>query len=112
METKDLPHGIVGFNFAEALLRGEFEQAHNMLGPNLRNEYNIQGLKESFDFWIGRGHPVGLPDIEVMDNGELGNQSCDDDGWAYVAIWSEAITVTVKPIGSKYLITDLVWGRP
>jgi hypothetical protein len=47
-----------------------------------------------------------------MDNSGLGDASLDAEGWAYVAIWSEAVTITVKPFGADYLITDLIWGRP
>lgn len=57
METKDLPHGVVASKFAQALLNGDFEKAYNMLGPALKNEYSAHRLKESFDFWIGSGHP-------------------------------------------------------
>jgi hypothetical protein len=51
-------------------------------------------------------------EIEVMDNGSLGNSLLDAEGWAYIAIWTEAVTIIVKPLGSDYLITELIWGRP
>ena len=56
--------------------------------------------------------PAELPDIEVLDNTFLGESSLNAEGWAYVAIWSEAVTLTTKPFGSDYLITELIWGRP
>lgn len=56
--------------------------------------------------------PAELPDVEVLDNTSLGETSLDAEGWAYVAIWTEAVTITAKPFGSDYLITELIWGRP
>jgi len=47
-----------------------------------------------------------------MDSSYLGDASLDAEGWASVAIWSEAVTITVEPFGAVYLITDLIWGRP
>jgi hypothetical protein len=72
-------------------------------------------LKEEFESMMTLANPVaeaGLPDIQVMDNASLGNSSLDAEGWAYVAVWTEAVTITVKLFGSDYLITDLIWGRP
>jgi hypothetical protein len=113
METRDLPQGIVGFGFAQALLDGEYDMAHEMLSAELKVEYAVQALKQRFVDMISRAdEPSELPDIEVMNNSELGNGSGDQEGFAYVAIWSEAVAVTVRPFGSKHLITELVWGRP
>jgi hypothetical protein len=113
MATKDLPHGIVGHAFARALLTGDFDKAHDLLGVELKLEYPVSHLKKKLEQMIGRAdEPTDLPEIEVLDNGELGHLELDTEGWAYVAVWSEAVTVTVKPFGQEYLITELIWGRP
>lgn len=117
METKDMPHGIVGFDFAQALVMGEFEKAHAFLSAELRSKYTAAGLKSEFESMVEYAQPFGVPYVVVVDNRPLpGISEMDAQGWAYVAIqgegWSEAVTVTVKPVGNEYLITELVWGRP
>lgn len=84
-----------------------------MLSAELKAEYPLPALKQRFEDMIRNAHePSELPEIEVLNNRELGDGSGDSDGWAYVAIWSEAVTVVVKPFGTEHLITELVWGRP
>jgi hypothetical protein len=116
METKDWPQGVVGFKFATALIHGEYDKARNMLSAELKAEYPTAGLKKNYEDMIGyveAGEEIGAL---VMNNRELGNDSLDGEGWAYVSIdgdcWSEAVTITVKPFGPEYLITELIWGRP
>jgi hypothetical protein len=113
MKTKDLPQGVVGFKFAQALFSGEYGKAPEMLNAELKLEYPEAQLKKRYEEMISRAEePAELADVEVLDNSELGHDSLDSEGWAYVAIWSEAVTVTVKPFGAEYLITELSWGRP
>jgi hypothetical protein len=117
METKDLPHGIVGFNFANALVNGEFESAYALLSTELQLEYPVSALKREYEKMIDYMQPVSNVGVAVLNNGDLPDDSdMDSQGWAYVAIfgdcWSEAVTVTVKPFEGKYLITELSWGRP
>jgi hypothetical protein len=113
METKDTPQGIVGFKFAQSLLSGDYETAHSLLSTELKIEYPVPNLKQSFEEMMSHAQaPAELPDIEVLDNTFLGQSSLDSEGWAYVAIWSEAVTITAKPFGPDYLIAELDWGRP
>jgi hypothetical protein len=113
MGTTDTPQGIVGFKFAQALLSSDYDTAHAMLSAELELEYPVPALKQRFEKMMSNANPPSeLPDVEVMDNSGLGNASLDAEGWAYVAIWSEAVTIIVKPFGANYLITDLIWGRP
>jgi hypothetical protein len=80
---------------------------------NLKLEYPVPTLTQSFEQMIRRAHsPAELPGVEVLDNSFLGDASLDSEGWAYVAIWSEAVTITARPYGPDYLITELIWGRP
>jgi hypothetical protein len=112
MKTREMPHGVVGCMFAWALLKGDYDVAHGMLSPDLKDQYSVVQLQGSFEEMMSLTDTDALPDVEVMDNGELGNSSLDNEGWAYVAIRSEAVTVTVRRFGPEYLITELIWGRP
>lgn len=119
MTTNDLPQGRVGFRFAQALVDGNYEAAQTMLSPELRDIYSPQALKQKFDqmselfqFTREEQEQQGVPWIEVLDNRSLGNDAMDAEGWAYVSVGTEAVTVTVKPFGSEYRITELSWGRP
>ena len=114
MVTRDKPQGIVGFNFAQALLTHDYEAARAMLSPELQTEYPVEGLRRQFEemMTLANEPPPDFAEIEVLDNGKLGQERLDAEGWAYVAIWSEAVTVTVKPFGAGHLITSLIWGRP
>jgi len=111
MQTKDMPHGTVGFRFARALLDGECDKVHSMLSTDLKLEYLAQQLKQAFEKMISRSHPVNLPDVEVMDNGESGDLWLDDRAWPYLAIWTESVTATARPFGTEHLIVGLIWGR-
>jgi hypothetical protein len=113
VHTKDTPQGIVGLRFAEGLLAGDYETAHQLLSVDLKLQYPIAALKENFERMMSHAHaPSDVPEIEVMDNGDLGDSALDAEGWAYIPIWSEAVTITARPFGPDHLITDLIWGRP
>ena len=117
MDTREMPHGVLGFNFANALVQGEYEKAYGMLSAELKLNYSVAKLKEEYESMVAGYAQPGQPiTVEVLDNNSLGNASADKEGWAYVAIysdgWSEAVTVTGKDFGPELLITDLVWGRP
>ena len=115
--TKDLPQGMIGIAFAEALVSGRFNVAYAMLTPSLQNEYSNGGLRREYEFWIHHSGEPPMQEVLVLDNREdIGKEELDSDGWAYVAIegdgWSEAVSVTVKRFEDEYRITELVWGRP
>ena len=117
MDTREMPHGILGFNFANALVRGEYEKAYGMLSAEVKLNYSARKLKEEYESMVaGYARPDEPITVEVLDNNSSGNPSADREGWTYVAIysegWSEAVTLTGKPFGSEFLITNLVWGRP
>ena len=114
MRTRDTPQGIVGFKFVQALLNRDYDTARAMLSAELQAEYPVAGLQRQFEeiMTLVNEPSSDLAKIEVLDNSGLGHASLDAAGWAYVAIWSEAVTVTVKPFGGEFLITDLSWGRP
>ena len=109
METKDLPHGIVGFKFAQALYEGDYHRAHVFLSPELKLQYSVEGLQNEFEDMMSIADPA-FSGVVVMDN--CRHPEMDTQGWAYVAISTEAVVVTVKLLENQYLITDLEWGRP
>jgi hypothetical protein len=116
METRDTPQGIVGFKFAQALVMGEYDKAHEMLNEELKIQYPAVSLKKHFESMTSYAQPGEVLDVMVMNNSEIGAGTGDAEGWAYIPIsgncWSEAIAITAKPFGAEYLITDLMWGRP
>jgi hypothetical protein len=118
MKTREMPHGVVGFKFAQALVDGDYEKAQIMLSAELKAKYTPLILKENFDQMseLFQLEPYEFEQqdmawIEVMDNG-FDHPEMDAKGWAYISIGTEAVTITVKAFGPEYLITELVWGRP
>ena len=101
----------VGVAFAEALARGDWSSAHEMLVPWLRDDWQASDLMREFgemtSYW-------DKPPTEV----KLG---LADSARAYVAIYSEsashgtiqaAVDVRVIQDDGRWLIDDIVWGRP
>ncbi len=118
MKTKDMPQGVVGFKFAQALDDGDYDKAQALLSPELRAEYTPRLLKEKFDqmselFQLDREEfeRQDMAWIEVMENSD-DRPEMDAIGWAYVSVGTEAVAVAVKAFGTEYLITELQWGRP
>lgn len=110
MKTKDTVHGQVAFRFAEALFRRDFRTAHSMLCVKLKSEYPPEVLRQRFEQMMTLSYGKSeLPDVQVMDNNEA---AFDAEGWAYVAIESEAVIVTVDLSDPSYRIRELEWGRP
>lgn len=101
----------VAMAFAEAIARGDWPAAHALLAPSLRDDWQASELKRKFgemtSYW-------DRPPTSV----ELG---LADSEWAYVAIYSvsesygtvqEAVCVRVVHEDGRWLIDDIVWGRP
>jgi hypothetical protein len=101
----------VALAFAEALARSDWAAAHAMLAPSLRDDWQPLDLKREFDamtsYWDKppKSVELGLADSER----------------AYVAIYSvsesygtvqEAVDVRVICEDHRWLIDDIVWGRP
>ncbi len=114
METKDTPQGIVGFRFAQALLRGDYEAARTALSEEVKLEYAGPNLKETFEGMMEITYAAfdDQPQIEVLDNAVLADPSRAEEGFVYVGIWSEALILRVQPLDGEYLITELEFGRP
>jgi hypothetical protein len=101
----------VALAFAEALAHGDWSEAHSMLAPSVRDDWQPEDLKREFaamtSYWDEPAYAVKLDDV--------------DSERAYVAIYSlsewagtvqEAVDVRVINDDGRWLIDDIVWGRP
>src|SRR5690349_7202604 len=101
----------VAVAFGEALARGDWPAAHAMLAPSLRDDWQASNLKRQFgemtSYWDKAPTSVEL--------------AFADSERAYVAIYSasesygtvqEAVDVRVIHDDGRWLIDDIVWGRP
>ncbi len=107
------PQGKVGLAFAQALVRGDFMAARQLLSPQLQAEYSGDQLQRTYLDMIEYGGEIPT-EIEVMNILEDWKGKAPEDlGWAYVSIacdsYGEAVAVVV---GNDMLISDLEWGRP
>ena len=94
--------------FAEALTRSDWSKAHAILTPRLRNSWQPTELQREYNamtsYWDNPATSVEL----VSEGSE----------WVYVAIRgpealdNEAVYVRVVCADSRWLIDDIVWGRP
>ncbi|MDR3637004.1 MAG: hypothetical protein P4L84_24585 [Isosphaeraceae bacterium] len=97
--------------FAKALARGDWSAAHSMLAPSLRGGWQPSDLKRAFgamtSYWE---KPANSVELGVTDSER-----------AHVAIYSlsewagtvqEAVDVRVINEDGRWLIDDIVWGRP
>jgi hypothetical protein len=101
----------VALAFAEALVRRDWSIAHTMLAPSLRDGWQPAELEREYcemtSYWDRPAESVELASA--------------DSQRAYVAIKSsseqfgavqEAVDVRVVREGDRWLIDDIVWGRP
>jgi hypothetical protein len=101
----------VAVAFADALVRGDWPAAHAMLAPSLRDDWQPSDLQGEFasmtSYW---DKPPTSTELAMADSER-----------AYVAIYSvsesygtvqEAVDVRVVNEDGRWLIDDIVWGRP
>jgi hypothetical protein len=119
----DTVHGSVAFEFARALAEGQFEKAHRMLAPSLRDDLqpaSLQSEYESMFSYAGETKPNVDRALGTMLSWPGKEDS--DIGWAVVAIsgpdsvdggiWNEGVAVVVAEVNGQPLIRAIVWGRP
>ena len=117
-EANNTLAGKLGFAFAQAIVRGEFVEAHAMLSTALRQEVRPQDLESSYNAMIeyGEGPPNLIEVINVETMEEWPSRQEQDVGWAYVAIcgdrYSEAVSVVVAEEAGCKVIRMVEWGRP
>ena len=116
MNPAETPHREVAFAFANALVAGDFAQAHDMLAAPLGQAMSRDQLQERYEEMITYGE--GPADyVEVMtDMLDWPAKIETDIGWAYVAIcgaeFSEAVAVVVTKENDTLKIREIEWGRP
>lgn len=117
-EASNTPVGKLGFEFASAIVAGDFSAAHAMLSNALKQELRPQDLSSSYDAMIeyGDGPPDLIEVIQVDDMEGWKSKQKGDIGWTYVAIcgdgYSEAVSVVIAEEAAGPVIRMIEWGRP
>lgn len=101
----------VGLAFGEALARGDWSTAHALLAKSLRYDWQPSDLRRRYDkmiaYWDRPAEAVTLGSV--------------DSEYVYVGIYSrsdvigvlqEGVAVRVIQEGDRWLIDDVIWGRP
>ena len=114
----------VGLAFARALVEGRFHDAHDMLAPSLRDDFQSRDLEDHYrqmtEYWDAPADPVDDADA-TPGASEWPDKEPNDLGWVYVSIGSktpqggvnlEAVFVRVANVSERHLITQIEWGRP
>lgn len=118
MDHHQTPHGRIAREFANALVAGNFDQAHGMLSSAAKAEWGPEKLKAAFHQMLEycESPPNFVQVMEVMTEWQYPAMQPNDVGWAYAAIagddWSEAVTVIVSSEGGRDVIRNIEWGRP
>ena len=113
------PYAQVAVTFASDLVAGQFEKAHALLSPVLRERVSPRDLRESL-YSMFRGYsqaePKSIHFNEEFAGDEWPGRLPGDVGWAHVSIegddFVEAVTVTVMDLDDQLLIRHVEWGRP
>ncbi len=104
--------------FANALVAGAFDLAHDMLADAIKAEYSSSSLQQTYQNMINYFLvPPALTSVEYrMDDWQYPPKQTADIGWAYVSIHSdcegEGVTVIVCKEQDRYAIRHIEWGRP
>lgn len=116
MEPSESRQGTVALAFAERLVAGDYNAAHSMLAPALRENLSPAQLKVEYEGMIeyGDGPPDFVGVMGILE--EWPAKQAGDVGWAYVAIsgvgYSEAVSVVVSQEAEQLVIREIEWGRP
>ena len=102
--------------FASALTNGEYDEAHQMLNPDMQKKHTADGLGKTFEAMVEYGGSPAKVDgfIETLE--EWPDKEPDDVGWVYVSVsgddYAEAVTVIVSTDRNGMSISSIEWGRP
>jgi hypothetical protein len=101
----------VAVAFAEALARGDWSAAHAMLAPPCQDDWQASDLRREFEemtsYW---DTPTSSIELGSAD-GERAYVSISSVSDEYGTV-NEAVDVRVIAHGDRWLIDDIVWGRP
>ena len=114
MQPQDAHHSPAAkaaIAFATSLIAGDFESAHRMLAPELRDGMQPEDLRSHYaqmtGYWDAPADTVKLASI--------------NDEWAFVSIDSrpadggsclEAVMLRMVEESGQSLIGEIIWGRP
>lgn len=109
-----------------ALVAGDFDTAHRMLVPALRDDFPPEELQANYTgMFEYAGGPAAAAEmrVDVLRTLEAWPGKEESDvGWAYVGVstanrthggvCNEAITVIVAEQEGHMAIREMIWGRP
>jgi hypothetical protein len=116
MFAPETPQTKVAVEFAEALGKGDFRRAHDLLSPSVRAKTSAADLEKAFTEMTsyGEGAPTILQAVTTLQ--DWPDKQPGDLEWVYVAVandtYSEGITVVVAAEGAGRVIRAVEWGRP
>jgi len=102
--------------FATALTNGEYDEAYQMLSPDMQQKHTADELGKTFEAMVEYGGSPAKVDgfIETLE--EWPDKEPDDVGWVYVSVsgddYAEAVTVIVSTNRNGMSISSIEWGRP
>lgn len=107
---------LTGLTFAEHLVSGRYQQAHQLLARELAPAWTPEKLGARFREMVGDGAgPIVVPG-HTEHLARWPDRREKDHGWIYVSItgtgFAEAVTVVVTDEGGAARIRQLEWGRP
>jgi hypothetical protein len=120
-ESVNPPVARVALAFADALTRGDWDAAHQLLSPSAQEELPPHQLRARYEqmtsYWEHPSDSIELAEVEdeIPARARRGET---DIAWAYVAIysegrsWQEAVIVRVVRERSREMIAEVIWGRP
>ena len=104
------------FEFATALVEGEYQRAHELLSDSARDKWPPSLLRNSYQGMVGYFEaPPSFVAVEHVMN-DWPDKKPTDIGWAYASIYSEdegeGVTLVVCAEKERYTIREIEWGRP
>jgi hypothetical protein len=114
----------LGLAFAQSLVRGDYQAAHDILAIELRDDLQPSDLKTHYEqmtsYWTAPADKVEVSHVDPPWASWPGKEE-RDVGWVFLAIEPhpddrsatlEGICVRVVDENGRYRITQIEWGRP
>ena len=106
----------IALEFATALTKGNFDEAHSMLSPDCRTEWSPEALRRGYEEMLDYASTPATNVELVTTLEDWPAKQANDIGWAYVAVsgadFGEAVSVVVATGTKAPQIRDIEWGRP
>lgn len=104
--------------FADALVAGDYNAAHQLLTTGAKAQWPQARLRDRYTEMVNYfPEPPGAPEIDmVLDPDECDDSKPGDIGVAYMSIQcedeGEGVLVVVCKEGDSLRIREIEWGRP